>query len=117
MIICIGREFGSGGHEIGRILAKKLGLELYDRDLIDKAAEKIVAMPKEVLEKADEKKHNPWLHQVWYDVPNQELNGMTANDTLSSRHTVTINPGTWQEKENCCVCRTLCRLHIGTGRT
>ena len=36
MIICIGREFGSGGHEIGRILAKKLGLELYDRDLIDK---------------------------------------------------------------------------------
>lgn len=30
------------------------------RDLIDKAAEKIVAMPKEVLEKADEKKHNPW---------------------------------------------------------
>lgn len=61
MIICIGREFGSGGHEIGRILAKKLGLELYDRDLIDKAAEKIVAMPKEVLKKADEKKHNPWL--------------------------------------------------------
>ena len=59
MIICIGREFGSGGHEIGRILAKKLGLELYDRDLIDKAAEKIVAMPKEVLKKADEKKHNP----------------------------------------------------------
>ena len=56
MIICIGREFGSGGHEIGRILAKKLGLELYDRDLIDKAAEKIVAMPKEVLEKAD--RHN-----------------------------------------------------------
>ena len=47
MIICIGREFGSGGHEIGRIIAEKLGMELYDRDLIDKAAEKIVAMPKE----------------------------------------------------------------------
>ena len=59
MIICIGREFGSGGHEIGKIIAEKLGMELYDRDLIDKAAEKIVAMPKEVLEKADEKKHNP----------------------------------------------------------
>ena len=49
MIICIGREFGSGGHEIGKIIAEKLGMELYDRDLIDKAAEKIVAMPKEVL--------------------------------------------------------------------
>ena len=82
MIICIGREFGSGGHEIGRKVAEKLGLELYDRDLIDRAAEKIVAMPKDVLEKADEKKHNPWLHEVWYDVPNQELNGMTANEAL-----------------------------------
>ena len=94
MIICIGREFGSGGHEIGRILAKKLGLELYDRDLIDKAAEKIVAMPKEVLEKADEKKHNPWLHQVWYDVPNQELNCI--------RHTVLLS-GNWQEKKTVCL--------------
>ncbi len=25
MIICIGREFGSGGHEIGKIIAEKLG--------------------------------------------------------------------------------------------
>ena len=39
-------------------------------------------MPKVVLEKADEKKRNPWLHEVWYDVPNQELNGMTANEAL-----------------------------------
>ena len=99
MIICIGREFGSGGHEIGRILAKKLGLELYDRDLIDKAAEKIVAMPKEVLKKADEKKHNPWLHQVWYDVPNQELNGMTANDTLHQAYSSIIRE--LAGKENC----------------
>ena len=67
---------------IGREVAEKLGLELYDRDLIDRAAEKIVAMPKDVLEKADEKKRNPWLHEVWYDVPNQELNGMTANEAL-----------------------------------
>ena len=39
MIICIGREFGSCGLEIGRIVAEKLGLDLYDRDLIDWAAE------------------------------------------------------------------------------
>ena len=99
MIICIGREFGSGGHEIGKIIAEKLGMELYDRDLIDKAAEKIVAMPKEVLEKADEKKHNPWLHQVWYDVPNQELNGMTANDTLHQAYSSIIRE--LAEKANC----------------
>ena len=29
MIICIGREFGSGGHEIGRIIAEKLGIQSF----------------------------------------------------------------------------------------
>lgn len=99
MIICIGREFGSGGHEIGREVAGRLGLELYDRDLIDKAAEKIIAMPREVLEEADEKKRNPWLHKVWYDVPNQELNGMTANDTLHMAYSSIIRE--LAEKGNC----------------
>ena len=31
-IICIGREYGSGGHAIGKILAKRTGYEFYDKD-------------------------------------------------------------------------------------
>ena len=31
-IICIGREYGSGGHAIGQILAKRTGYEFYDKD-------------------------------------------------------------------------------------
>ena len=31
MIITIARQCGSGGHEIGKELASRLGLELYDR--------------------------------------------------------------------------------------
>lgn len=31
MIITIGREYGSGGHDIGEMLSKKLGLEFYDK--------------------------------------------------------------------------------------
>ena len=38
LIICIGREYGSGGHEIGEKLAKKLDLPLYDRNLLDEVA-------------------------------------------------------------------------------
>ena len=33
LIIAIGRQFGSGGHEIGEKLAKKLG-KFYDKELI-----------------------------------------------------------------------------------
>ncbi|QIB70573.1 cytidylate kinase-like family protein [Aminipila butyrica] len=34
MIITIGREYGSGGHDIGEKLAEKLGVELYDKEYL-----------------------------------------------------------------------------------
>lgn len=34
-IITIGREFGSGGREFGRRLAEELGIEYYDREIIE----------------------------------------------------------------------------------
>lgn len=39
-VVAIGREFGSGGAEIGKLLAKKLGVRCYDRTLIDMAVDK-----------------------------------------------------------------------------
>ena len=38
-IITIGRQFGSGGHEVGRELAKELGLKIYDKELLKLIAE------------------------------------------------------------------------------
>ena len=35
LIITIGREYGSGGRYVGRLLADKLGIKLYDKDLIE----------------------------------------------------------------------------------
>ena len=37
-IICIGREYGSGGREIGEKLSRTLGIPCYDKLLIKKAA-------------------------------------------------------------------------------
>lgn len=37
-IICIGRQYGSGGREIGEKLSRKLGIPCYDKLLIKKAA-------------------------------------------------------------------------------
>ena len=39
-IITIGRQFGSGGHEVGEKLAERLGFAFYDKNLITLAAEK-----------------------------------------------------------------------------
>ncbi len=38
-IITIGRQFGSGGRELGRRLAEELGLAYYDREIVTKIAE------------------------------------------------------------------------------
>ncbi|MBQ7907239.1 MAG: cytidylate kinase-like family protein [Clostridia bacterium] len=38
-IITISREFGSGGKYIGILVAKKLGIPFYDKDIIEKIAE------------------------------------------------------------------------------
>ena len=40
IIITIARQYGSGGREIGEIVAKKLGIKLYDKQLITEAATK-----------------------------------------------------------------------------
>jgi shikimate kinase len=40
-IITIGRELGSGGRTIGKMVAQKLGVPYYDREKIDEAAKKI----------------------------------------------------------------------------
>lgn len=53
-IITIGRQFGSGGREIGKRLAEKLDIPLYDRELIEQAAEKLNLEVKDV-RSADEK--------------------------------------------------------------
>ena len=39
-VITISRQFGSGGHSIGKKLAERLGVPLYDNELVTKIAEK-----------------------------------------------------------------------------
>lgn len=52
-IITIGRQFGSGGHEVGNRLANRLGIPLYDRNLIQMAAKELGVEASEA-EKMDE---------------------------------------------------------------
>ncbi len=53
-VINIGRQLGSGGKTVGEIIARRLGVRLYDKELINLAAEQSGLCP-EVFEKADEK--------------------------------------------------------------
>lgn len=54
MIITIGREYGSGGRVIGRLVADKLGIPYYDKEILTRAAQES-GLCREVFERNDEK--------------------------------------------------------------
>ncbi len=63
IIITIGRQFGSGGREIGQILAQLLNIKYYDRELILEASKASGLCP-EHFEKADEKAPNRFINAL-----------------------------------------------------
>lgn len=62
-VITIARQFGSGGHEIGRRLANRLGIPLYDKELITHAAQES-GLSEEILHYFDEKPTNSLLYSL-----------------------------------------------------
>lgn len=65
-IITIGRQFGSAGREIGRMVAKDLDIPLYDKEMLDRAA-KESGICQELFETHDEKPTNSFLYSLVMD--------------------------------------------------
>ena len=65
-VIAIGRQFGSGGHDIGKVLAEKLGYDFYDAEIIQMTAGTTGYTP-EFVKKNEEIMTNSLL----YDLVNQ----------------------------------------------
>ena len=55
MLITLGRQHGSGGHDIARALAEELGYACYDKEIVDHAAENS-AFSKEIFDSYDERR-------------------------------------------------------------
>ena len=62
-IVTIGRQFGSGGSEIGYRLAQELGIQYYDKDLITKAA-KNSELSEHAFAQEDEKSTGSFLYSL-----------------------------------------------------
>ena len=65
-IYTIGREFGSGGQFVGEELAKRLGIQLFDKELLQQAA-KDSGFCEEIFENHDEKPTNSFLYSLVMD--------------------------------------------------
>ena len=65
-VIAIGRQFGSGGHDIGKVLAEKLGYDFYDAEIIQMTAGTTGYTPEFV-----KKKEEIMTNSLLYDLVNQ----------------------------------------------
>ena len=63
MIITIGREYGSGGREVGETIARKLGIKCYDKEILAASA-KNSGFAAKVFEEYDETAKNSLLYSL-----------------------------------------------------
>ena len=75
LVVAIGREFGSGGKEIGQKLADRLNIKCYDSELLSIAA-KNSGFCEEILQKNDEKPTNSFLYSLVMDT--YSMSGYTS---------------------------------------
>ena len=101
VIITIGRQFGSGGHEIGRKLAEKLGIDIYDKELLKLQAQHS-GIAEKVLESYDESPTSSLLYSIVMDVyPSMNYVGTSLNQQVFQAQFDSISK--LQEKGNCVI--------------
>lgn len=78
-IITISREFGSGGRTIGKMLAERLGIPCYDKELIEKLSQATGFDPKYIEEQGE---YAPSKNLFSYAFVGRNINGMSVSDYL-----------------------------------
>lgn len=82
IIISVGREFGSGGHEIAEGLAKHYNIPLFDKEIFEHIEEN-ESISAEVAQFFDEKPVSPIFYPVMMDGANLPLEQTVANHIFS----------------------------------
>lgn len=80
-IICIGREFGSGGHEIALRTGSRLGIRVYEKDLFHLAC-RYGELSEKMMESADERATNPFLYRTVHEGNYHVTRGLPTSEVL-----------------------------------
>ena len=89
-VITIGRQFGSGGREIGEKIAAHFGIKCYDKELLSLAA-KESGICQEMIEVHDERPTNSFLYNLVMDTYSFGYNASSFSDMPIS-HKVFLAP-------------------------
>lgn len=82
-IICISREFGSGGHETAVKTAAKLGIKVFEKELFHMAC-RYGEVAEKTLRDSDERATNPFLFQGVFEGNYHVIRGLPTSEVLFS---------------------------------
>ncbi len=113
-VIVIGRQFGSGGRKLGKILASRLGLPYYDKEMLSKASEELGFRP-DLFEKVGEKRPSLFASVLGanYGSSSYFASGAMHNSTLYQMQSDVIR----RLIESPCVIVGRTADYIGRGKT
>lgn len=83
MVITVGRQYGSGGREIGTMLAEKLGIAYYD-DMLLKEAAKESGLCEDLFHSFDERPKS-FLYSIAMDPYSFSMNHVTAKGNIEQQ--------------------------------
>ena len=83
-IITIGREYGSGGRTIGKLVAQQLGIPYYDRELVDETA-KHSGLAVEAIEENDQVVTRSFLYDLAIGTSSGYVNHAGAHMDLNTQ--------------------------------
>ena len=83
MVITVGRQYGSGGREIGTALANRLGIAYYDDELLKKAAQES-GLCEELFHSFDERPKS-FLYSIALDPYSFSMNHVNAKGSIEQQ--------------------------------
>ena len=86
-VITISREFGSGGHEIGKMIAEKLGIPFYDKELLSEAAKRS-GLCEDLFVRHDETYSNSLLYSLVMGSYTPTSDGRIISDNMPINHKI-----------------------------
>lgn len=89
LVICIGRQFGSGGREIGQKLAQRLGIAYFDKQILTKASSDH-GIVRELFEKADEQPTDSFLYSLSLNGGQNAVGMLGFSDYLTNDNLFTM---------------------------
>jgi len=83
-VVCISRDYGAGGDEVAKLLAARIGVELYDRIIVDRIAQRLDAEPETMraLDEGASKLRDLWLYSL--------VTGQNLNADSYKRHLINV---------------------------